>query len=69
MLVEKGASLTLNDETILHVITRKKFRDSNKKKRFLKELANRWQLALVRDRQEKVPLDYETDHDMRSYYQ
>ena len=69
MLVEKGASLSSPEETILHVIMRKKFRDSSKKKRFLKELSNRWQLALTRDKNEKLPLDYETDPDIRNYYQ
>jgi hypothetical protein len=59
MLVEKGANLMLNnEETILHVIMKKKFKDSPKKKKILKELANRWQLSQSKDKFGKLPIDY-----------
>jgi len=37
MLIEKGATLLFgNEETILHVIMKKKFKDARKKKKFIK---------------------------------
>lgn len=56
MLVEKGALLSFNDESILHIIMKRKFKDSRKKKKFLKELGNRPQLSLVRDKVGKLPI-------------
>ena len=69
MLVDKGANLYGNDETILHVIMKRKFKDLNKKRRFLKELSNRWQLSQVKDKNEKLPIDYEIDNEIKNYYQ
>ena len=69
MLIDKGANLIINDETILHIIMKRKFKDNNKKKRFLKELVNRWQLTLIKDKYEKIPVDYENDPDIKNYYQ
>ena len=70
MLVDKGANLMLNnEETILHVIMKKKFKDNLKKKRILKELANRWQLSQNKDKFGKLPIDYEVDNEIKSYYQ
>jgi hypothetical protein len=59
MLVDKGATLSFgNEETILHIIMKKKFKDGKKKKKFLKELANRPQLSLTKDKQAKLPIEY-----------
>ena len=68
MLVDKGANLAFNDETILHVIMKRKFKDLNKKKKFMKELSNRWQLSLTKDKDNKLPVQYETDSDIRIFY-
>jgi pyruvate carboxylase len=69
MLVEKGAALMLsNEESILHVIMKRKFKKNSNKKRFLKELANRWQLSQVKDKSGKLPIEYETDNDVKNYY-
>lgn len=57
MLVDKGATLIFNnEETILHIIMKKKFNDPRKKKKFIKELANRPQLSLCKDKFGKLPL-------------
>ena len=56
MLVDKGANLCFNDETILHVIMKRKFKDLNKKKKFIKELSIRWQLSLTKDKDNKLPI-------------
>lgn len=42
MLIEKGASLVYENENILHIIMKKKFRKLGKKKKFMKELAGRF---------------------------
>lgn len=69
MLVDKGATLVFNNEdTILHIIMRKKFNDPRKKKKFIKELANRPQLSQSRDKMGKLPIDYETQDDIKGYY-
>jgi hypothetical protein len=57
-LVEKGANLTFSDETILHIIIKKKFKDVMRKKKFLKELCNRPHLATQRDKNGKLPIEY-----------
>ena len=48
---------------------KRKFKDQAKKRRFLKELLNRWQLTQIKDKHDKLPIDYETDPDIRNYYQ
>jgi hypothetical protein len=48
---------------------RKKFKDVMKKKKFLKELANRWQLSQHKDKFGKLPIEYEQDNDLKIYYQ
>jgi len=59
MLIDKGATLVFgNEETILHIIMKKKFKDIKKKKKFLKELANRSHLSLIKDKQAKLPIEY-----------
>ena len=69
MLIEKGAHLFNGDESILHVIMKRKFKDNNKKKKFIKELSNRWQLTQSRDKNDKLPIDYELDQEIKNYYQ
>jgi hypothetical protein len=69
MLVDKGANLILNnEETILHIIMKKKFNDARKKKKFIKELANRPQLSQSRDKFGKLPIEYETDDEIKGFY-
>lgn len=34
----------------------------------LKELANRWQLSQVRDKSGKLPIEYEVDNDIKTYF-
>ena len=68
MLVEKGANLSPGDENILHVIMKRKFKDTNKKKKFIKQLSNRWQLTQSRDKNDKLPIDYEVDNEIKNYY-
>jgi hypothetical protein len=69
MLVDKGATLVFNnEETILHIIMKKKFNDPRKKKKFIKELANRPQLSQSRDKMGKLPIDYEAEDDIKGYY-
>ena len=36
MLIEKGANLIFEGENILHIIMKKKFKNSEKKKKFIK---------------------------------
>ena len=51
MLIERGANLMVTpEESILHVIMKRKFKDNNKKKKFMKELANRWYLTQIKDK-------------------
>jgi hypothetical protein len=40
---------------------RKKFNDQRKKKKFIKELANRPQLSQSKDKYGKLPIEYETE--------
>ena len=40
---------------------KKKFKDCRKKKKFLKELANRGHLSLMKDKTDKIPIEYETE--------
>lgn len=72
MFLEHNASYVFpNEETILHVIMRKKFRNLAKKKMFLKEVREKEayrSCVLQKDQRGKVALDYEEDPDIRAYY-
>lgn len=32
-------------------------------------MSNRWQLTQVKDKNEKLPIDYETDPEIKNYFQ
>ena len=69
MLVEKGAALMLsNQESILHIIMKRKFKDNFKKRKFLSSLANKLPLSQVKDKSGKLPIQYETDNEIKAFY-
>ena len=58
MFIEKGALLVFESENILHIISKKKFKKLEKKKKFVKELAGKLFL-MQEDSHHKMPSDYE----------
>ena len=53
-------------ENILHIIVKKKFKRSDKKKKFIKELAGRIYL-MQEDSNHKLPTDYEDSEDIKAF--
>lgn len=66
MLIEKGANLVYENENIMHIIMKKKFKKAAKKKKFLRELTNRPYL-LQADSQGRLPIDYEDSDEIKIY--
>lgn len=66
MLIEKGASLTFDNQNIMHIILKKKFKKLNVKKKFLKELVGRFYL-IQEDTQNKLPFEYEENQQIKQF--